>query len=115
MIVQAQLHGGIVQGLGTALSEELIHDEDGQLLTGTLMEYGLPRAADVPPLAVAELDSPSMINELGVKGVGESGVICPSVVVANAVEDALADRGVEIDRLPLIPARVWEAIAAKAR
>src|SRR5439155_1087912 len=109
-VVEGQLHGGIVQGLGTALREEVVHDADGQLLTGTLMDYGLPLAADVPPLVVEALDYPSTINELGVKGVGESGIISPSAAIANAVEDALADRGVEITRVPLLPGRVWEAL-----
>jgi carbon-monoxide dehydrogenase large subunit len=109
-VVEGQLHGGIVQGLGTALREEVVHDGAGQLLTGTLMDYGLPAAGDVPPLLVEALDHPSPINELGVKGVGESGVISPSAVVAGAVEDALADRGAEIGRVPLLPHRVWEAL-----
>jgi len=114
-VVEGQLHGGIAQGLGTALREEIVHDADGQLLTGTLMDYGLPLAGDVPALAVEALDHPSMINELGVKGVGESGIISPSAAVANAVEDALADRGVDITRVPLLPHRVWEALAHARR
>jgi CO/xanthine dehydrogenase Mo-binding subunit len=115
MVVEGQLHGGIAQGIGAGLSEELLYDGDGQLLTGTLMDYGLPRAGDMPPLEVASLDYPSMINELGVKGVGESGTISPSAAIANAVEDALADRGATITRTPLTPARVWEALRAAAR
>ena len=107
MVVEGQLHGGIAQGIGTALSEELIHDADGQLLTGSLMDYGLPRADDIPPLNVVSLDSPSVVNDLGIKGVGESGIISPPVVIANAVEDALADRGAAITALPLTPWRVW--------
>jgi len=114
-VVEGQLHGGIAQGLGTALREEIVHDANGQLLTGTLMDYGLPRAGDVPALAVEALDHPSMINELGVKGVGESGIISPSAAVANAVEDALVDRGVDITRVPLLPHRVWEALAHARR
>jgi carbon-monoxide dehydrogenase large subunit len=114
-VVEGQLHGGIAQGLGTALREEIVHDADGQLLTGTLMDYGVPSASDIPPLVVEAVDHPSMINELGVKGVGESGIISPSAAVANAVEDALADRGVEITRVPLLPHRVWEALRAATR
>jgi carbon-monoxide dehydrogenase large subunit len=108
MVVEGQLHGGIAQGIGTALSEELVHD--GQLLTATLMDYGLPRADGMPPLEVAALDHASAINELGIKGVGESGVISPSVAIANAVEDALAKRGADLTRLPVTPSRVWEAL-----
>jgi CO/xanthine dehydrogenase Mo-binding subunit len=111
MVVEGQLHGGIAQGIGAALTEELIHDAEGQLLTGTLMEYGLPRADDMPPLAVAALDHPSMINELGIKGVGESGVISPSVAIANAVEDALYDHGADITRIPLTPGRVHASLS----
>jgi carbon-monoxide dehydrogenase large subunit len=79
------------------------------------MDYGLPAASDMPALVVESLDHPSMINELGVKGVGESGVISPSAAIANAVEDALADRGVEITRVPLLPARVWESLRVATR
>jgi CO/xanthine dehydrogenase Mo-binding subunit len=110
MVVEGQLHGGVVQGLGSALREQVVHDANGQLLTGTLMDYGLPLAGDVPALVVEALDQRSMINDLGVKGVGESGIISPSAAIANAVEDALADRGVEITRVPLLPHRVWQAL-----
>jgi carbon-monoxide dehydrogenase large subunit len=110
MVVEGQLHGGIVQGIGAALAEELVYDDAGQLLTGSLMEYGVPKADQVPPLDVIALDFPSTRNELGVKGVGESGVISPVPAIANAVEDALADRGVEIARVPLTAASVWESL-----
>jgi len=89
---------------------ELIYDGAGQLVTGSLMDYGVPRADQVPPLDVIALDFPSTRNELGAKGVGESGIISPVPAIANAVEDALADRGVEITRVPLTAASVWEAI-----
>jgi len=114
MVVEGQLHGGIAQGIGTAFWEEIVHDEQGQLLTGTLMDYGLPRAAGLPALEVVALDHPSIVNGLGIKGVGESGIISPSVAIANAVEDALLASGARPDeilfaRLPLTTARVWEA------
>jgi carbon-monoxide dehydrogenase large subunit len=115
VIVEGQLHGGIAQGLGSALGEALIYDETGQLLTGTLMDYPLPRADEMPPLCVVHMDFPSAINALGIKGVGESGVISPAAAVANAVEDALADYGVEIDRPPVTAARVFEALRASGR
>ena len=101
VIVEGQLHGGIAQGIGSALGEALIYDDAGQLLTGSLMDYFLPRADDMPPLEVVHLDFPSPINPLGIKGVGESGVIAPAAAVANAVEDALAEYGVEVDRPPV--------------
>jgi carbon-monoxide dehydrogenase large subunit len=114
-IVEGQLHGGIAQGLGSALGESLIYDDAGQLLTGTLMDYPLPRADDMPPLEVIHMDFPSPINALGIKGVGESGVISPAAAVANAVEDALADYGIEIDRPPVTAARVFELLRATGR
>jgi len=115
MVVEGQVHGGTAQGLGSALLEEIVHDASGQLLTGSLMDYALPRAEDFPALDVVHVAFPSAVNELGIKGVGESGVISPGAMIAGAVEDALADRGVTIDRLPVTPARVFEALRAARR
>jgi carbon-monoxide dehydrogenase large subunit len=115
MVVEGQLHGGMVQGIGSALMEELVHDEAGQLLTGTFMEYALPRADQVPPLEVGHLDFPSAINPLGIKGVGESGIIAPAAAIANAVEDALADHGIEVDRVPLTSARLFALLRSVRR
>jgi carbon-monoxide dehydrogenase large subunit len=115
MVVEGQLHGGIVQGIGSALTEELVHDGGGQLLTGSLMDYGLPRADDVPALEVQSLDYPSPVNELGIKGVGESGIIAPGAAIANAVEDALADRGIAVDALPITGARLFGWLADARR
>jgi aerobic carbon-monoxide dehydrogenase large subunit len=112
MVVEGQVHGGIAQGIGSALGEVLIHDDAGQLLTGTLMDYPLPRADDLPALDVAHLDFASTVNELGIKGVGESGVIAPAAAVANAVEDALSDYGVSIDRVPITSARLFDLLRA---
>src|SRR4029453_10178795 len=96
------------QGIGTALSEELLYDGEGQLLTGTFMEYGMPRADQMPAFEVAHLAFPSPVNPLGIKGVGESGVIAPAAAIANAVEDALADYGVEVNTVPLTGSRIFE-------
>jgi carbon-monoxide dehydrogenase large subunit len=115
VVVEGQVHGGTAQGLGSALLEEVVHDGDGQLLTGSLMDYALPRAADFPALEVVHVEFPSTVNELGIKGVGESGVIAPGAVVAGAVEDALADYGAEITRLPVTPASVFAALRATGR
>jgi len=115
MVIEGQLHGGIAQGIGSALMEELIYDEQGQLLTGTFMEYALPRADQMPPLLVGHLDCPSTVNPLGIKGVGESGIIAPAAAIANAVEDALADRGVEVDRVPVTSARLFELLRSARR
>jgi carbon-monoxide dehydrogenase large subunit len=112
MVVEGQVHGGIAQGIGSALGEVLVHDEAGQLLTGTLMDYAVPRADDLPALDVAHLDFASAVNELGIKGVGESGVIAPAAAIANAVEDALSDHGVAIDRVPITSARLFELLRA---
>jgi carbon-monoxide dehydrogenase large subunit len=115
LVVEGQLHGGVAQGLGSALMEEVIHDENGQLLTGALTEYAIPRADQVPPIDLVHVEFPSAMNELGIKGVGESGVISPGAVIAGAVEDALADYGVEVDRLPVTPARVFALLRAAGR
>ena len=114
MIVEGQLHGGMAQGIGSALLESLVYDEAGQLLTGTLMDYALPRATDVPAFEVDHLDFPSIVNPLGIKGVGESGVIAPAAAIANAVEDALAPWGVQVDEVPLTSGRIFELVSKAA-
>jgi carbon-monoxide dehydrogenase large subunit len=110
LVVEGQLHGGVAQGIGTGLSEALVFDAEGQLLTGSFMDYAIPLAADLPPLETVILAYPSTRNDLGIKGVGESGIIAPAAAIANAVEDALADRGAELTGVPLTPLRIWEAL-----
>ena len=110
MIVEGQLHGGVAQGIGAALMEELVYDAGGQLLTGSLMDYAVPRADDLPEITTALIDHTSVINELGVKGVGESGAIAPGPAIANAVEDALAEFGITIRELPVTPGRIFELL-----
>jgi carbon-monoxide dehydrogenase large subunit len=105
-IVDGQVHGGVAQGIGGALFEELVYDEEGQLLSGTLADYLVPTAADVPPIALAHAETPSPLNPLGVKGVGEGGAIPGPAAIANAVEDALGPRGQVVRRTPLSPAYV---------
>jgi carbon-monoxide dehydrogenase large subunit len=114
-IVAAQLHGGAAQGLAAGLLEEIVYDQDGQLVTGSLMDYALPRADDLPPLAVALDEHPSVVNPLGIKGVGESGAIPGAAVIANAIEDAVADLGVVIHEVPVTPARLHTLLAAARR
>jgi aerobic carbon-monoxide dehydrogenase large subunit len=109
-IVEAQLQGGAVQGLAAGLMEGLVYDEAGQLLTGTLMDYAIPRSDDVPSIPVALTEHRSVINPLGVKGVGESGAIPGAAAIVNAVEDALADLGVVLREAPATPARIWQAM-----
>ncbi|MBL8670894.1 MAG: xanthine dehydrogenase family protein [Alphaproteobacteria bacterium] len=114
-IVEGQVHGGIAQGVGQALLEQCVYDRDGQLLTGSFMDYAMPRASDLPSYAVTTDDSaPSPSNPLGAKGAGESGTISSSAAVMNAVLDALAPLGVDRLDMPATPLRVWEAIE-KAR
>jgi carbon-monoxide dehydrogenase large subunit len=112
LVVDGQLHGGIAQGIGGALMEELVYDDAGQLQSGSLMDYALPRADDLPSFAIGQLAYPSMINELGIKGVGESGAIAPGAAIANAIEDALADYRITIRELPVTPARLFALLSA---
>jgi carbon-monoxide dehydrogenase large subunit len=110
MIVEGQLHGGVVQGIGQALMEQAVYDEDGQLLTGSFMDYAMPRAADVPAFALADHGVPTKTNPLGVKGVGEAGCAGGLPCAMNAVLDALADEGVGHVDMPLTPFRIWHAL-----
>jgi CO/xanthine dehydrogenase Mo-binding subunit len=106
MIVEGQVAGGVAQGIGGALHEELIYDPNGQLLTASFLDYGLPEATDVPAIEVHHLETPSTRNPLGLKGVGEAGAIAVAAAVAGAVEDALAPFGARVTRCPLTPERV---------
>jgi carbon-monoxide dehydrogenase large subunit len=115
VIVEGQLHGGVAQGVGAALMEELVYDAAGQLVTGSFMDYAMPRADDLPAITTALLDHPSIINELGIKGAGESGAIAPGPAIANAIEDALSAFGVTIRELPVTPARIVALLAAARR
>jgi aerobic carbon-monoxide dehydrogenase large subunit len=110
MIVEGQLHGGVVQGIGQAYMEQAVYDEEGQLLTGSFMDYAMPRAADVPSFAVADHGVPTKTNPLGVKGVGEAGCAGGLPCAMNAVLDALADQGVLHIDMPLTPFRIWQAL-----
>jgi len=110
-IVEAQLQGGAAQGIGAGLMEEVVYDGAGQLLTASLMDYAIPKADQLPPLAVALDEHPSTINPLGIKGVGESGAIPGAAAIANAVEDAVADFGVVIREVPVTPARLFALLA----
>jgi carbon-monoxide dehydrogenase large subunit len=110
MIVEGQVHGGIVQGIGQALWEEAVYDEQGQLLTGSLLDYAIPRADQLPDIEVHSTVTPSPHHPLGVKGIGEAGTIASTVAVYNAALDALATFGVKSVVMPLTPERVWRAI-----
>lgn len=110
MIVEGQVQGGFAQGLGTALYEEIVYNENGQLLTGTYMDYLMPTAMEVPKAVQGEQEYYSTRNPLGVKGVGESGAISSPAAIANAVVDALSPFNVKIDRLPISPNRVFSLL-----
>ena len=116
MIVDGQLHGGIAQGVGQALWEGAIYGEDGQLQSGSLLDYALPRAAWLPNLELDETVTPSPVNPLGVKGVGEAGTIASTAATANAVIDALSPFGIRHLDMPYTAQTVWRAIRdAKAK
>ena len=113
MIVEGQVIGGAAQGISGALLERLVYDETNQLLSGTLMDYALVRAGDMPPIALSHRESPSMLNPLGVKGVGESGTIAGHAVIAGAIEDALRPLGVKIERMPLGACELRELVRGR--
>jgi len=115
LLVEGQVHGGIVQSVGQALLEEAVYDEQGQLITGELTDYAIPRAWDLPRLELARTVTPSPVNPLGVKGVGEAGTIGATPAVVNAVVDALAPFGVRHLDLPLKRERVWAALRKGAK
>ena len=111
MLVKGQIHGGVVQGLGQALFEDLVYDaETGQLLAGSFMDYAMPRADDVPLFEVDSHEVPTRVNPLGAKGVGEAGTVGALPALVNAVNDALAPLGVRHLDMPFTPARVWHAM-----
>src|SRR6516162_3378215 len=115
MIVAGQLHGGVAQGIGQALMEEVNYDSSGQPITGSFMDYALPRAGDIPSIEIGDHPSPAKSNPLGTKGCGEAGCAGSLVTIVNAVLDALSEYGIKQLDMPLTPERIWRAIqGAKA-
>ena len=110
MLAEGQVHGGVVQGIGQALSEHVVFDEDGQLLTASFMDYGVPRASDVPMIDFSPEPVPSTANPMGMKGCGEAGTVGALAAVANAVQDALWAAGVRQVDMPLTPLKVWSLL-----
>ncbi|PZS05403.1 MAG: carbon monoxide dehydrogenase [Pseudonocardiales bacterium] len=110
MIVEGQVHGGLAQGIAQALYEEAVYDDDGNLVTGTLVDYLVPAASDLPEFTTDRTVTPATSNPLGVKGVGEAGTIASTPAVVNAVVDALRPFGIDDIRMPCTPERVWRAI-----
>ena len=113
LVVEGQIHGGIVQGLGTALFEESVYDEQGQLLNLSFLDYLMPAAPEMPDLEIHHLETPSPFTIGGIKGIGEGGAIAPGAVIANAVSDALSPFGhISANELPITPERVLRLIEA---
>jgi carbon-monoxide dehydrogenase large subunit len=110
LLVDGQVHGGVVQGLGQALWEQAVYDDTGQLITGELMDYALPKASNIPWIETGHTETPSPVNPLGVKGVGEAGTIGCSPAVVNSVVDALSPLGVRHIDMPLTPEKIWNLI-----
>ena len=115
MLVDGQLHGGVAQGLGPAFLEEVVFSEDGQLLTGTFMDYAIPKAKDMPWIESERTVTPSPVNPLGAKGVGEAGTIGSLPAFVNAVVDALSHMGVEHIDIPMTPQKVWNLINERSQ
>lgn len=110
MLAEGQVHGGVAQGVGQAVTERVVYDESGQLLTATFMDYGMPRADDLPMIAFTTEPVPSTANAMGMKGCGEAGTVGALAAVANAVLDAVWDRGVRVADMPFTPQRVWSIL-----
>jgi carbon-monoxide dehydrogenase large subunit len=110
LLIEGQVHGGIAHAIGQALFEQVVYNDEGQLLTGTFVDYALPTAAELPSFETDRTETPSPVNELGVKGVGEAGTIAASPTIVNAVVNALRPLGVTYIDMPLTPMRVWQAI-----
>lgn len=113
LLVEGQVRGAVVQAMGALFGEELCYDsETGQLTSGSMLDYFVPMAPDVPPIDLLHTEVPSTVTTFGLRGVGESGTIPPAAAITNAICDALSDHGVEISQMPVTPERVWAAISA---
>jgi carbon-monoxide dehydrogenase large subunit len=110
MLVAGQIHGGVAQGIGQALMEEVSYDSSGQPVTGSFMDYAMPRAEDIPPMTIGNHPTPAKSNPLGTKGCGEAGCAGSLTTIANAVIDALSEFGVAQIEMPLTSERVWRVI-----
>jgi len=115
MMVEGQIIGGIAQGVGEALMEQIVYSPDGQLVTGSLMDYALPRASDMPKLSISKQETPSPNNLLGAKGVGEAGTIAAPVAILNATYHALRDFDAHDLQMPLTSEKIWRAMQVKTK
>jgi carbon-monoxide dehydrogenase large subunit len=114
LIVEGQVHGGLVQGIAQALFEEAVYDDSGTLVTGSFVDYLVPSAPDLPSFTTDRTETPATSNELGVKGVGEAGTIASTPAVVNAVVDALRPYGVDDVPMPCTPHRVWQTLQGRS-
>jgi len=112
LLVEGQAHGGVMQGIGQALLEHAVYDDSGQPLTGSFLDYAMPRAEHTPPFRFYSHPVPAKTNALGAKGCGEAGCAGSITSVMNAISDALADAGAEPVDMPATPEKVWRAVAA---
>ena len=112
LLLKGQIHGGVVQGLGQIIMEQIVSDDSGQLLTGSFMDYAMPRADDVPFFEVVGNEVPTPTNPLGIKGAGEAGTVGAMPCVVSAIVDALSPLGIEGFDMPATPERIWQAIRA---
>ena len=112
LIVDGQVHGGVAQGIGAALYEEVVYDEEGQLHTASLVDYLVPSACEIPPMEVVHIETESPTTLGGFRGMGEGGTIGAPAAVANAIADALSPLGIEINELPVTPERLFRLITA---
>jgi len=112
MLAEGQVHGGVAQGIGQAITERVVYDEDGQLLTASFMDYGMPRADDIPNMPFFAELTPSTANDIGMKGCGEAGTVGALAAVTNAALDAVWDAGVRAVDMPMTPLSMWERLQA---
>jgi carbon-monoxide dehydrogenase large subunit len=115
ILAEGQVHGGVVQGLGQALCEHVVYDEDGQLVSATFMDYAMPRASDSPMIPFHHEGVPSTANVIGMKGCGEAGTVGACAAVVNAALDAVWDAGVHHVDMPMTPLRMWGWLNAARR
>jgi carbon-monoxide dehydrogenase large subunit len=115
LLVEGQLHGGAAQGLGQALWEQAVYDDNGQLVTGEFMDYAMPRASWMPWMETSATCTPSPVNPLGVKGVGEAGTIGSTPAMVNSVVDALAPLGIRHIDMPMTSEKIWRIVSAESK
>ena len=110
VVLALAIHGGVAQGIGGAFFERLVYNEDGQIVNASFMDYLLPTSAEIPPITVDHVETPSPLSPLGMKGAGEAGVIPVPALFASAIDDALSPYGLRVLEMPLYPCRVYELL-----